>query len=817
MLTILNDPSGITGGQRFALDREISLQANIEAHLAAGGGCDLLINGIKVDPLTDPRLDAPPYPGDQITVVRRPEGYAEAIYYIVVLVLIAYTYATMPKAPSQDGAAGKDSPNNKLTTQSNIARAYQGIPDVYGYRRIWPDLIQPSTVEYIDQVKYVTEWLCLSRGRGTIESVQYAESPIEDIEGSSYEIFEPSMVGGYPEFGSTVIADVLEPFASDEVNGQEISYAEFYPTIVRAGTFTATIGSASFTVTVADGPDLLLLKSLAPSGAALVVFDYTSLGDPAVFSASCAVSSYLVASGNATFTFVAPSAWTEAFTATASTFNISPSGITLFPIGPFTMPLDCSRLWWNVNFLRGLKGSVTIRAEWWRIDGVGAEIAGTRQSRDDVFSADTFDQRFYTAKVIPSAGFGRYRMMFTRLSTVIGDGGADVAKLEEIYAVRHYPTKTLPGATILRVTTKATLAATGFSDRKFNVRWTRLVRTLTTDTLSASRNFARAIAHIWRIAGNDMASLDTAALAAINAELGETSQLLRFDGSIDDADVSLGERVQLVANMARVIAWQDGLKLSFTRDQARPYPEAQFDYRNLAKSGESVVNFAAHLPASFDGVEVEYVDEVSQAKKSYIRLDINTGTPAYGTSGNPKKIKMPGCATQAQADNRAHVEARRLIYQRTSVTDTALADASALGLGAMVRWVDPNDFGGDDGLQAGEVRSIAGLLISTSELIDWKGATEGRILFTGQDGRNLGTAIRCTPSGDAVLLDSLPVGLYVADATRQCGSRYAFAVGLTSGEIAAAGLYTMTEKRPAADGTVSLALAQYDARIYEHD
>ena len=34
--------------------------------------------------------------------------------------------------------------------------------------------------------------------------------------------------------------------------------------------------------------------------------------------------------------------------------------------------------------------------------------------------------------------------------------GADVAKLEKLYAVRYYPTKVLPGVTVARITTRAT-------------------------------------------------------------------------------------------------------------------------------------------------------------------------------------------------------------------------------------------------------------------------------------------------------------------------------------------------------------------------
>lgn len=815
MLTILNDPAGITGWKKFPLDCSISLQENIQNYMPGGAGCCIRINGAEVDPLTDSCMDALPNLFDDVVIARRPEGLDPVTWLIIAAVAAAATYVLMPSMPNLGGATSKDSPNNRLTGQSNIARAYQAIPDVYGYRRVWPDLIQPSVVEYVDHVKYVTEWLCVSRGKGTIADVQYAETPIDDIDGASYEIFEP-VGAGYPENGTTTLIDVEEVFASDEVNGQELTPVEPLATLTKTGTFTAVSGATSFTVTIPDGTDLDQLKSLVPSGTAEVTFTYSSGGLLPIFSETCTVQGVTVAGGNATFTF-SSSAWSDAHTNEASSFEIVPIGTASTVIGPFTLPLTCDRIWWNTIFQRGLKGTVQIRAEWWKVDSEGVEIAGTRQTQDNTYTDDTYDQRFYTNKVTPTAGSGRYRVQFNRTNEVNGDGSADVAKLEEVYAVREYASKTLPGVTVIRVTTKATESATGFSDRKFNLRWLRHVRTLTTDALSESRNFARAMAHIWTIAGNDISGLDTDALTAINTEHGETSPLLRFDGSLDDADMSLGERLQYAANTARCVVWRDGTKWTATRDQERAYPELQLDYRNLAANGDSAISYAAHLPATNDGVEVEYVDETTQAKKSYVRLNISTGTPLAGIVSNPKKIKMQGCTTLAQAENRAHLEARRLIYQRVSVSDTALADAGGLGIGSLVRWIDPNDFAGDDGLQAGEVLAISGNVIATSEPIDWKGQTSGRIMFTGQDGKQVGATQVCYPSVNGIEVAALPAGVYVRDGARQLGSRYAFAVGLTQAEIEAAGLYTVTEIRPAADGTVSLSLAQYDSRIYGAD
>ena len=819
MLIILNDPTGVTGIKRVAFDPSISLQDNIARHLNGGSDAELRINGQVVDPLTDPRLDMRPARDDVVTVALRPAGW-EAVFAFVAENWIAITAATLSlysltNRPNFGGldASGSESPNNRLTGQSNIARTYQAIPDVYGFRRIWPDLIQASTSEYVDQVKYVTEWLCLSRGLGVISDVRYAETPIADIDGSSYEVFEPVPSSGYPEFGNVTLNDVYETFASDEVNGQEIPYAYGTTTIIKSGTFTATTASSTFDATLADGASLAGLKALADiNGTATVAFDYD--GGGASFSATCTVQSYAISGTLVTFTFSSAS-WASTYEEETS-FTITPTAAIYQTIGPYTLPRDADRIWWNTVFLRGLQGSVTIRAEWWQIDDAGVEVGGTRQQQDYTYTASTYDQRFYTEKVTPAGGLGRYRIQFQRRSVQADTSGADVAKLEEVYAVRYYPIKVLPGVTVMRVTTKATLSATGFSDRKFNLRWLRKVRTLTSDTLSTSRNFGRALAHAWTLARNDIAGLDVASIQAISDEHGEDADILRFDGSLDDANMSLGERMQLIADHARCIVWRDGSKWSVRRNQRQDYPELQLDYRNLAARGESSITYAAHLPASYDGVEVEYVDEASQSKKAYIRLTIASGAPTVGIGSNMRKIKLVGCATQSQANNRAQFEARRLLYQRTTVNDTALSDVWAHGPGTLVRWVDPADFGGD--LQAGEVLAITGNIIRTSEPLAFGSYSSGRIVFTGEYGQRLGSPVICTPNADgSVTLESVPLGLYVADADRQCGSRYTFAVGLTSDELDSAGLYLIADVRPGSDGTASVALTAYDDRIYEAD
>lgn len=809
MLTILNDPAGITGRRRIPWGDGSVFEQIVRAMPEGGGDCGVRFNGEEIDPVRDPRMARAPLPEDEVVVVQRPAGLDPVTWIAIAsVVLAAYSYTLIPKPSDQPQQS--DSPNNRLTGQTNIARAYQAIPDVYGYRRVWPDLLQPSTVEYIENIKTITEWMCVSRGTGTISDVRYAETPLDDVDGGDWQAYYPATTPNtYAEDNSTTLPDVYEARETPDVNGQELSDAPA-GYVAQEGTISTTASSAEFTFSI-GGSEAFWASMIAAVGGTVSV---TVINGSEPFSDLCALDSHSFDGSTHTFSLTRPSA----FAATASetvVANFVPTGAGASR-GPFTLATACDQIWVNFAFLRGLVGSVEIEATWVAVDSTGAEIPGTTETDSVTYTDGSYDQQFRTWKIVPAAGLRRYRITFARVTPDLGNG-ADVCKLEEVYAVRYYATKTLPGVTVVKVKTRATSQAIGFQDRKFNLRWQRHVRTLSGSSVSASRNFARAMVHLWAISGNSVTEIDTAALQSINTALGEDSQFLRFDWSFDDASLSLGERLQIIANVARCVMWRDGTVWTVTRDEARVTPELQLDYRNLASGGDSAISYAAHLPASEDGIELEFVEEAEQSRKDYIRLDISGGSIAVGTSAHPKKIKLLGCATQVQAMNRARLEARKLLYQRTSVSDTALSDAVTLGPGSLVRWIDPHDFYADDGLQGGEVLAVNGNTITTSEQLQWGSETSGRMYLTAGDGSQLGPVV-VTPAGASqATLASVPSGVYVRGGAVQLGSRFAFGPGLSAAEIAAAGLYTVTEIRPSGDRTVAVSMVNYDARIYLDD
>lgn len=817
MLTILHDPTGASGVTTEALDYGLTIQANIERHLASGYGATLYINGQLIDnPAECDDLQRLATAMDSVRVICRPEGGGGGIFGAIGKFANIITFGLIgklipkPSIPNVSASVAKDSPNNRLSGQTNTARAYQAIPDIYGRVRAYPDLIQPSDEYYIDHVKYVTEWLCVGLGKYTRESIKSADTPLGDISGSSVEFFEP--VGGdYPENGTTTISGVTEPFTVSDVNGQELVYPTAWPSETESADVVLVHFDRDFTVKVATGSKWDNLVSIVGTGNALVQFTYTYGGNTFNFNETCPVKSLVTAGGFHTFTFTAAAGAPHSTTQSGITVTIRPIGSSPIWVGPYTLPVTADRFRTNLIFQRGLKGSVTIRTQWWAIDSNGDEISGTRASADATYSADTYDYRAWSVVTIPAYGTARYRVRWQRLSGAVGDGN-DVAKVEQLAALRYYATKTLPGVTVAKLVTKATESATSFSDRKFNLIATRHVRDLASTAVSASRDFRRAVVHEYvAVGGLDIADLDIDSLINI----GDLGSLGYFDYTFDDEDVSVGERIETICNAARVFVSRIGLQYQFRRDTAQPYPAMQLDYRNLAASGDSVLTYNGFVPGQYNGVELEYVDPDKNVR-AYVRYRITSaGTIEAGTASRPNKMKLAGCRNLTQANNRALLECRKMLYQRQSIADTVLNDGFALRKGDLVRWVDPNDFYGDDGLQAGEVLAIDGLNFATSEPINWNGNTTARVVFTTAEGYQT-AVVTATPHDDGFAVASLPTGVYVANgSTQQLSSRYAIGVGLSIDAINSAGLYTITEIKPKADGTLDIEAAAYDSRIYE--
>jgi hypothetical protein len=221
------------------------------------------------------------------------------------------------------------------------------------------------------------------------------------------------------------------------------------------------------------------------------------------------------------------------------------------------------------------------------------------------------------------------------------------------------------------------------------------------------------------------------------------------------------------------------------------------------------------LIESFDSVKVQYVNPATN-KKAYVFRSLDSLGNVINTIGrNPKTMELAGCKEEFNAINRAELEIRKLIYQRWILSDTLLSSAMLLDKGDLILYAE--QYNNSNNIFDGEILSITGNIATTSESIDFDGASNYVVNYTLDDGSKVGPftvvpvtneplKFECSDLSQAFLRDS-SLGFLV-----QSGSRYI----INTVENLEESQWTVTEKEPQGD-SVQVSMVNYDERIYEFD
>lgn len=831
MIIVCKDPGNISGSQRYIQNCDHSWQDNLFEIFPDGldpRDWRVTLNGAEIDP-EDFDIASTPEADDVLVLANAPHMITAAYLVVVALVAAAAVYLLTPSYNLGSTTSSKTSSNNSFTGQTNLPRAYQAWPDIFGRNRIYPDIISPSVVEYVDNVKTLRHYFWVGRGSHTLTDVKYAESDVTDYANSAYTIYGDG----------AAIPEVIEQFANEAVDGQEL--LGINEGVATGVTVTDTVTSGAYpidtaivTVTIpysTDAQDLYdgytagsdsvktQFSTSATAGSSTYSFSYNSYGsitgfvinlDPILLTpVSCTIDMDISQD---------PHMPGESLTG-----SITITGSAETTIGPFELSVDCTQIWYDVVFLRGLKGTATFTSEWWAVDGSGVEISGSRQSESFSYSGTKLDQKYFTRKLTPAYGLGRYRFQIKRTNNADTTNATNQAKLNALYAVRIKENQIYQingfGGTAIVVDSSATENATTSSGMKFNAWDQRKVITCNADgsvnyTLSESRRICDSVVHHMHIdAGVPLSRIDVAGLYAIQQSI-DPAELGYFDGTFDDADVSLGDRVQAMCNAGRILVNREGSKWVFILDAAQAYPVATFDRRTTANSDFSLTISPTNNGGK-DSVQLQWVDSEDSNNKKFINLkwDNANGIPMFGYGANPQQIELNGCTNYAQALDRAELEMRKIVYIRNSVNDVSLNDAEYVWRGERVRWVDVADVSAGSGEVLGvDAPHPATSKYTTSEECVFDGVSVYKVCITDEHGYS-SAFVTATPRTDGVngfVASGLPAAVIRNHDDIQLGSRYLLVKEAEIGRHD----FVLSSKTPNNDGTFNIELAQYDDRVY---
>lgn len=785
--------------------------------------------------------NAKPNDGDILTICVRPQGFDPitiAIGVAIAASAVSFVLARRAMGNISD-RSGKSSGNTEFTGQTNTARLYSQRPDIYGRVRAYPDLIGEALLEYVNNKKVLTHYFNIGLGYYDLTQFRFSDSALATFQESTYTVYQPGEVNpivreqfSFPEIDSS----------GTELKGvNEVETDPSAPTYDSPTVSTTLSGSLLFTV-VYSNPTPGIPPSSGGGGQLGSWFNGRTIDNK--ISAEAIKFNYFMQNSFGTtqsFEYVASFAYisydsvTDRFAVSSPDFNGVTTGFINFTgnvkitetealyVGWFLSTVECTELWFNTVFRRGLKGEAVIEFEYQPCDSAGTP-SGAALSSVATYNDDTFDDKSFTFKV-QSLPLSYYRVRARRTNNS-NDDGSSQSTLESIAAIRVKTNVVHPDDTTLTIQSTAGNAETG-TEMKFNVMasrkmiwwdgsairgWNATTKTEIPAELIASEFAADGILHNYIVmGGGSVDEIDVDELYAIHDKVYAINpELTRCSITFDDADQALGDRVKTLALLIDVETSYDGIKEFFVRDEPRSIVVAQFDAYNLADDQYSKT-YSFMLKDQYTGVRLEWVDVSDKNKKRYINLALDgSGNIIESDSFHPKEIKFLGCGNETQAMHRAKLEFNKLIYQNESVTFNVVDDGFIPRFGDMVRFVEY----ADEYVVNGEVIGISGNTYTSSA---WLGDLEVGVTYwatcTKANGQTTDWVELVSWDEQSFTTTSPMTVAYVADQINsQVGSR--FIIRTTAEKDA--DLYVITDKQPSSDGTVKISCINYDERTYQN-
>lgn len=782
-------------------------------------------NGGKAHEL-DLKTDFLLEPLDRVDIITYQAGLELLIYAAIAVVAAVVAVALAPSANPGNSEKQGSSPNSRLNAATNEFRPNEAIPEVFGSPICYPDGVQPFWYVYENNLKIQRELFCIGVSEYEVARVRSGETLLDSIPNSTYTIYEAGKFDGqYPPAPGTIPPDEQRLIVreTNEITSQALEAPNSDAISGSYSTGDDAVLSAAGNSTIKIGEDLISALSLEVGDFVnIVVSERPQGGSPApVLQGTWQIitvnlDSIVLPTGSAYNS--TPQSHSTIDVELADASGEQPNWVGWYT----TSGANNSEVWFHIAMPRGIrtesggKLKVDFRMEVRQVDENDVPIVGGYTATvNESIEGNSLDPQFrtYYFTGLPA---GRYQGRAKRLSNELKNASSELVELEQLVGVEYQPNPDYGDVTLIWVERKASERIVGGRSSKINLDVTRKLpyynratNSLELDNLVATRDFADAVAYTLIVTGKrDPSTIDLAGLYAINDSL--PADLRSFDFTFDDKDVSMAERVKTICDVARVIPFRAYQNWFFERDQKKPFPVALYNRRNISRSSTPKQSFLQFLPSDKDSIALTYVSLPDNVERTIYR-SIKNGAIADTVGDYPKEIKLPGCQSLAQAENRADIEIRKIIYAKRTAEVEILHDGFAGKITDRVRFADINDADIFDG----EVLDIFGDEYLTSESFNPVDGKSYFVQITNADGE-LTNLVQCEPL-TYTTKGFKAVGLsggYTADnMIIQLGSRYIIAA---DDEYSGTD-YIITDIQSNESRTMTVSLAAYNDKIYEQD
>ena len=786
----------------------------------------VFLNGDQVFATEFKTITKPLSHNDEVKVIREVKGTVKDIIgnFDPLLSaaddLVGDLFNSLINFPETDTST-QGSPNNSYTSQTNIIRAFAQKAVMCGSPKSYPDLIGEPLEYYQDNIKQSEQYFYVCFGTLNGGTIQAGNTNINKFSATTTR-FEPVA-------GVTTIPNYRLGQSVDEVDGQTIrgtnegTIGQTYD--VTQGATATTYGGSTFTAYIDQDTTSDQLKTDFDAGIGDVevsyiasIIDGEGFPTPTNVTGTGSISTMELISGEYKLVIVNFNGpYSE-----DNSYNVQDiSTIISSGIGPYSNPIECEKMFFNIIFRQGLKATVDLQIDVYELEGKG----GARVSPEvkETFTASYTedspnDQINRTLEITIANGRSWYEFEIYRTNEESQDTSKpDVPTLEKVFCVQERGTITFDNATMLKNIMRSTqLPTSGGVDNKINIINGQVempsydINTGNILPNAPSRNFADAILFLVKnFYGYSDAEckklLDLDSLYTIANALPDN--LKQFDYTFDDVKQSFEDRLAIICNVARVGFYREANQFVFWRDEAVSNPSTALTRRDIInqESRQYSISRSLFVSNGKDSIQLEYIDRATN-KPRYIYRSIDSGGNIVNVAGaNPKKVTLTGCQNEVNATNRADLEIRKMLYQHTQGSDTFLSSQKLLSKGDVVLWDEIYE---TQGITTGHILSKNGLTATLSNGVDT--TKSYNMYYNNVDGYIVGPQSVTVDSKKQITATNLDE-VYVPEGDSNLGSPY-FLVETT----ATPSLWRVVDKQISSD-SVQLTMVIYDARIYEND